>query len=67
MSSVAILTTGSRAITGVHGVLCVPPLVTSFMPVASFEHQLAGSKNVIDASADADVAYLGIVVGQQRG
>jgi uncharacterized protein YbjT (DUF2867 family) len=46
-----------RAMTGVHGVFCVPPLVTSFMPAGSFERQLAGSKNVIDAAADANVAH----------
>ena len=41
----------------VHGVFCVPPLVTSFMPAGSFERQMAGSKNVIDAAADANVAH----------
>jgi uncharacterized protein YbjT (DUF2867 family) len=34
-----------RAMAGVHGVFCVPPLVASFMPAGSFERQLAGSKN----------------------
>jgi len=35
----------NRAMAGVHGVFCVPPLVASFMPARSFERQLAGSKN----------------------
>jgi NAD(P)-dependent dehydrogenase (short-subunit alcohol dehydrogenase family) len=38
-----------RAMTGVHGGFCVPPLVTSFMPAGSFKHQLAGNPNSIPA------------------
>ncbi len=46
-----------RAMAGVLGVFGVPPLVASFMPAGSFERQLARSKNVIDAAADANVAH----------
>ena len=41
------------AMGGIHGVFCVVPLVTSFMPGGSFEYQLACSKNLIAAAATA--------------